>query len=174
MQANPKNKPVKPKFIDIKLLIAALAVAVTIGFWNLLSNNAYAAEKSSPSVVITLPPQPPSVAADNLPPLPTLVPLVDISIPQAGLASDAVNLSQPAGQAPAVDNSAVEPQPSTQLRVVGVPTQVIVQKAKPVFGDVMSASTTTDQSSGSSNSSGGGGSSKSSKSSSSTTKSSKK
>ncbi len=133
MQANPKNKPGKPKFIDIKILIAALAVAVTVGFWNLLSSNAYSAEKSSPSVVITLPPQSPSVAADNLPPLPTLVPLVDVTIPQAGLASDAVNLSQPGSQAPVVDNPAGQLQPSSQLRVVGVPTQVIIQKAKPVI-----------------------------------------
>jgi hypothetical protein len=171
MQANPKSKPTKPKFVDIKLLIAALAVAVTIGFWNLLSNNAYAAEKSSPSVVVTLPPQPPSVAADNLPPLPTLVPLVDVTVPQMNQAADAVNLSQPANPAPAVDNSAAQPQPSTQLRVVGVPTQVIVQKAKPVFGDTITAASNNTDSSSTSNSS--GGSSKSSKSSS-TTKSSKK
>jgi len=167
MQSNPKNKPAKPKFIDIKLFIAALAVAVTIGFWNLLSNNAYAAEKSSPSVVVTLPPQPPSVAADNLPPLPTLVPLVDVTIPQVMLASDAVNLSQPANPAPAVDNAASQPQPSIQLRVVGIPTQVIVQKAKPVFGDTITAASNNTDSSNSS-------SSNSSKSSSSTTKSSKK
>jgi hypothetical protein len=172
MQANPKNKPEKPKFIDIKMLIAALAVAVTIGFWNLLSSNAYSDEKSSPSVVVTLPPQPPSVAADNLPPLPTLVPLVDVTIPQVMPASDAVNLSQPANSAPAVDNAAAQPQPSTQLRVVGIPTQVIVQKAKPVFGDTITAASNNTDSSNSANSS--GGSSKSSKSSSSTTKSSKK
>jgi hypothetical protein len=173
MQTNPRNKPTKPKFIDIKLFIAALAVAVTIGFWNLLSNNAYASEKSSPSVVITLPPQAPSVAADNLPPLPTLVPLVDVTVPQVMPASDAVNLSQPANSAPGVDNAAAQSQPSTQLRVVGIPTQVIVQKAKPVFGDTITAASNNTDSSNSSNSSGGGG-SKSSKSSSSTTKSSKK
>jgi hypothetical protein len=173
MQANRNNKPGKPKFIDVKLLIAALAVAVTIGFWNLLSNNAYSTEKSSPSVVVTLPPQPPSVAADNLPPLPTLVPLVDLTIPQVLPASAAVNLSQPGNQAPVVDNSVAQPQPTTQLRVVGIPTQTIVQKAKPVFGDTVNASTTTDESSGSSSSS-GGKSGKSSSKSSSTTKSSKK
>ena len=171
MQANPKNKPLKPKFIDIKLLIAALAVAVTIGFWNLLSNYAYSSEKSSPSVVVTLPPQPPSVAADNLPPLPTLVPLVDVTIPQGMPGSDTANLSQPANPAPAVDNAAAQPQPSTQLRVVGIPTPAIVQKAKPVFGDTITAASNNTDSSNSANSSGG---SKSSKSSSSTTKSSKK
>jgi len=45
MQANPKNQPVKAKYIDIKMLIAALAVAVTIGFWNLLSSNAIQMKK---------------------------------------------------------------------------------------------------------------------------------
>jgi hypothetical protein len=169
MQASPKHKPAKPKLIDIKLLIAVLAVAVTVGFWNLLSNDAYSAEKSSPSVVVTLPPQPPSVAADNLPPLPTLVPLVDVTIPQVIPASDAVNLSQPASQAPAA-----QPQSSTQLKVVGIPTQVIVQKKKPVFGDTVSAASNSTDSSNSSNSSGGSKSKSSSKSSSSTTKSSKK
>jgi len=172
MQANPKTKPGKPKFTDIKLLIAVLAVAITVGFWNLLSSNAYAAEKSSPSVVVTLPPQPPSVAADNLPPLPTLVPLIDVTLPQVVPVPDAVNLSQPANQAPVVNNTATQPQTATQLRVVGIPTQVIVQKAKPVFGDTVSAASNNTDSSNSANSS--GGSSKSSKSSSSTTKSSKK
>lgn len=104
MQSNHNHKSEKPKFFDTKLLITALAVAVTVGFWNLFSNNAYTAEKSSPSVVVTLPPQPPSVAADNLPPLPTLVPLIDVTIPQVAPASEVMNVSQPDNQAPGTDN----------------------------------------------------------------------
>jgi hypothetical protein len=173
MQSKQDNKNEKPKFYDTKLLIAAVAVAVTVGFWNLFSNNAYTADKSSPSVVVTLPPQAPSVAADILPPLPTLVPLIDVTIPQVAPASDAVNVSQPDNQIPAPDNMAVQPQQSSPLRVVGVPTLVIVQKQKPVFGDQVNAAQTTDNSSSSSSSKSGGSSSKSS-SSASTTKSSKK
>ena len=168
MQSNHNSKKDKPKFIDAKILIAALAVAVTIGFWNLFSNNAFAAEISSPSVVVTLPPQPPSVAADNLPPLPTLVPLVEVTIPQVAQGSEAVNVSQPGNQTPINNNAAG--QLASPLRVVGIPTQVIVQKNKPVFGEVISAASSTDNSSGSSSSKSGKSSSKSS----STTKSSKK
>jgi len=171
MQSNRNKKSEKPKFVDTKMLIAALAVAVTFGFWNLFSNNAYSAEKSSPSVVVTLPPQPPSVAADNLPPLPTLVPLVDVTIPQVAPASDTLS-TQPGNQAPVSDNGIAQPQQTTPLRVVGVPTLVVVQKQKPVFGDQISSASTTDNSSSSSSSSknGGGSSSKPST----TTKSSKK
>ena len=46
MQSKQDNKNEKPKFYDTKLLIAAVAVAVTVGFWNLFSNNAYTADKS--------------------------------------------------------------------------------------------------------------------------------
>jgi hypothetical protein len=146
MQSNHSKKT---KFFDIKILIAALAVAVTVGFWNLFSSSAFTSEKTSPSVVVTLPPQPPSVAADNLPPLPTLVPLVDVTIPQLAPGSQTINVSQPDNQAPA----AAQSQPSTQLRVVGIPTQVVVQKKKPVFGDQISAaSQTTDESSNTDNS----------------------
>jgi len=170
MQTNHNNKSEKPKFVDTKILIAALAVAVTVGFWNLFSNNAYSAEKSSPSVVVTLPPQPPSVAADNLPPLPTLVPLVDVTIPQVAPASEAVNVSQPDSQVPGTDNAAAQPQPGAPLRIVGIPTLAIVQQKKPVFGNQASSANVTDSSS----SSNSNNSSNSSKSSSSTTKSSKK
>jgi hypothetical protein len=172
MQNNHHNKSEKPRFVDTKILITALAVAVTIGFWNLFSNNAYSAEKTSPSVIVTLPPQPPSVAADNLPPLPTLVPLVDVTISQVAPASEAVNVSQSESQVPGTDNAAAKPQPGTPLRVVGIPTLAIVQQKKPVFGNQASSANVTDSSSSSNSSS--NNSSSSSKSSSSTTKSSKK
>jgi len=151
MQSNHNNKSEKHKFVDTKILIGALAIAVTVGFWNLFSNGAYAADKSSPSVVVTLLPQPPSVAADNLPPLPTLVSLVDVTIPQVAPGSTAMNVSQPDNQVPAANSSAL--QQSNTLRVVGIPTQVIIQKQKPVFGEQISAIQTTDNSSGSSNNS---------------------
>ena len=149
MQPTHNNQSQKPRFIETKYLITVLAVAVTVGFWNLFSINAYSDEKSSPSVVVTLPPQPPTVGADILPPLPTLVPLVDVTIPQLTSGSQAINTSQPGGdQAPVVDNSVDQPLQATPLRVVGIPTEVIVQKKKPVYGNQsVSASSTTNNSS---------------------------
>ncbi len=113
----------KTKFLDTKIFIASLAVAVTIGLWNLLSNNAVQASEVAPTPVMALPPQPPAGEAQGFPPLPTLVPLVDAPArPATG-----------SGQTPQVLANA---QPGS-LRSVTAPDQTIVQKSKPVFDQGM-------------------------------------
>jgi hypothetical protein len=103
-----------PKFLDTKVLIATLSMVVTVGLWNLFSNNAIQVQKSQ-AVETSPPPQPSAADAQDFPPLPTLVPLVSIS---PLTSNDAV----------AADNAGLAPQPS--LRAVTAPTQVIVQKNK--------------------------------------------
>jgi hypothetical protein len=145
-----------PKFLDAKVLIAALSVAITFGFWNLFSSNAIQANKTGPSVTLTLPPQPATDTSQDYPPLPTLVPLVEVNFEaqpqqvqapvQAGGVVPVVNNAQPAAGKQAVT-----------LRSVAVPTTVVVQKNKPQIGAVASSNTGGDSSS---SSSGGGGKSK--------------
>jgi flagellar basal body-associated protein FliL len=143
MQSNIKNKT--PKILDIKILITTIAVAVMVVFWNLFSNNAYAADKQSPDVVITLPPQTPAVAADILPPLPTIVPIVDVTLAKVG--SAAKEVSQPVKQDAQANN--IQPtQQATPLRVVGIPTMVIKQKFAPVVNSAAAAPAAADSSSG--------------------------
>ncbi len=116
---NIPNK--KIKFLDTKIFIASLAVASTIGLWNLLSNNAVQADKLSPTPIVTLPPQPPAYDAQGVPPLPTLIPLVEGPLPQAA------GSAQPA-QLQVQQNAQIG-----SLRSVTAPDQTIVQKSKPVF-----------------------------------------
>lgn len=116
------NQPKGPKFLDAKVSIAALSIAVTAGLWNLFANSAMAAEKAGPAPDEgqTAPPVVESQASEaGLLPLPTLVPLVKVTSPDAGAAAPA---SQPAqnGAAPA-------------LRSVSAPTAVIVQKQRPLI-----------------------------------------
>lgn len=106
------------KFLDAKVLIGALSAALVIGLWNLFANNALAVQKAA-STPLVEPLQQPAGAADGLPPLPTLVPLIDVG-PVAS-ASAAISPANP-----------VVNQPSS-LRAVAAPTQVIVQKVKPVI-----------------------------------------
>ncbi len=148
MQSNQPRKGQRPKFIEAKYLITALALAITVGFWDIFSIESYVSEESSPSAEITLPPQTPSTAADNLPPLPTLFPLVDVTNSQLTDTSGGKNTLPVENLLPA------QPQPTTQLRVVGVPTQTIVQKQKPLFGDQMVSSQNSDNGSGSNSSKG--------------------
>ncbi len=119
----PRSQPRKgPKFLEIKILIGTLAIAVTIGLWNLFSNNAFAPAKVAPSPQSATPPQPLAGVAEGFPVLPTLVPLYQVS-----------SLPDPAGQPVGQPAAALQPagQPAA-LREVAVPTQVIVQKFKPV------------------------------------------
>jgi hypothetical protein len=146
----PKRK--KPKFVGIKILILTLSGAITIGFWNLLSSNAFMA--TTPPAVVTIPAQPPANTAQDLPPIPTLMPLVKVS----ELQSSAVTVPADLPQTAPVDQA-------VPLRVIDAPTIVVVQKSKPVVG--AQASTVSNTSGG------GGGGGKSSSKSSSTTKSSK-
>ena len=158
------NAPRKgPKFLDTKVLIAALAVAITVGFWNLFSNNAFQSVIAAPAAAVTLPVQPAAGEGQDFPPLPTLVPLIDVTTPitvntrpitQAQSSNQMVSQVDPA-----------QPKSKTALRAVIAPTQIIIQK-----GPVMQQSVDTVGSSDSnSNSKGGGKSSKAA-----TTKSSKK
>jgi|WetSurMetagenome_2_1015567.scaffolds.fasta_scaffold80522_2 hypothetical protein len=104
----------KAKFIEAKLFIAALTLGITLGFWNLFSNQAIQADRLSPTAVVSLPVQQPAVAGLGLPPLPTLVPLADSSSQSFAAQPQALE-----GNAP--------------LRSVSLPTQVIVQKNMPVI-----------------------------------------
>ncbi len=145
---NTRSSPhKKTRFLDTKIFIASLAVAVTVGLWNLLSNNAVQAEKVAPTPVVAPPPQPSSGEAQGLtfPPLPTLVPLVNAPAQQP-----AVQQAAGSGQAP---QTQVNSQPGA-LRSVTAPDQTIVQKSKPVFDQAV----VTISGGGGGRSAGGGGS----------------
>jgi hypothetical protein len=111
-----QKKPVK--FLDAKVLIATLSLASTVGMWNMFSHSALKADQNKVDPTTTPPPQPPAEGLDGLAPLPTLIPLVNVTTQQE--VNTAQTAQQPAGQMPA-------------LRSVTAPTQVIVQKVKPVF-----------------------------------------
>jgi hypothetical protein len=142
---SPKRKA--PKFVGIKVLILALSGAITIGFWNLLSTNAFQA--TTPPAVVTLSAQPPANVGQDLPPMPTIVPLVKVSAPQASDETVPAALPQ---NVPGTSSQLVDE--TVPLRVVAAPTIVVVQKSKPVIGAQASSPATTSGG-------GGGGSSKS-------------
>lgn len=108
----PANSPNRKgiKFLEPKILIATLALAVTLGLWNLLASELYESEKPAPPAFIS------GAPAENqdLPPLATLVPVV-ITDGQPGAAA------QPAAQQPG------------GLRSVAAPTVTIVQKNIPLI-----------------------------------------
>jgi hypothetical protein len=137
MQTSPRNTPQKgPKFLDTKVFIATLSIAVTVGMWNLFSNDALLAAKANANPDQS-PSQPPADNGQDFPPLPTLVPLTHVSAVQT--------------QGSAVSNTNTIPNNAQPvgLRSVAAPDQVIVQKVKPVF-----------EQGGITSSSGGGGSSR--------------
>jgi hypothetical protein len=148
------------KFLDTKVFIAALSVAITVGFWNLFSNNAYQSVAAAPSAVTQ--PVPDDTNGQDYPPLPTLVPLVDVTIPVAIDTAPIMPQAQSNNMVVSVEKQ-TQPKEKTALRAVAVPTQKIVQK-----GPIMSQSVDTSSSSNGGGSSGGG------KKSAATTKSSKK
>ena len=106
------------KLLDAKVFIAALAILVTLGFWNLFSNPNLLAVKTVTPQVQDPPTQQKSNDGQGFPPLPTLSPLVEVTIDQPVKAASG-NGPQPAGQA-------------APLRAVTAPDQTIVQKVKPV------------------------------------------
>ena len=68
-RSNPRKST---KFLDAKVLIAALAILVTLGFWNLFSNPDLLAIKSV-SPLVQDPPTPPQTGSgQGFPPLPTI------------------------------------------------------------------------------------------------------
>lgn len=118
------------KFLDIKVLISTLSVAVIIGLWNLFANNGFAIAKAAPKVIGAPSPEPLPGSSGDLPPLPTITPLLVISSLPAD--SAAVSSNSPAiGQAPAA------------LREVTAPTQVIVQKFKPIVAQQVGSGSIT-------------------------------
>jgi hypothetical protein len=121
MQASRNNKHKSPKFVDLKLFIAALTVAITLGLWNLFSNNAVQADRLAPTVAVDVPAQPPVNVGQDLPPMPTLVPVLKI-VPSTTNAQAPANPVQPA-------SSSAQP---GELRSVAIPTQTIIQRSAPV------------------------------------------
>jgi hypothetical protein len=155
-----QNSPRKGiKFLDTKVFIAALSVAITVGFWNLFSNNAYQPVAAAPSAVTQ--PVPDNNEGQDYPPLPTLVPLVDVTIPVTVDTAPIIPQVQSNNLVVSQEKPA-QPKAKTALRAVAVPTQVIVQKG-PIMSQVVEPSNSS-----------GGGSSGNGKKSSATTKSSKK
>jgi uncharacterized membrane protein YgcG len=143
---NPKAGQRKGvKFAEIKILIATLSVVVILGIWNLLSNEAVQAEKIVPAPVVS----PPSADFSTDPqvdsPLPTVVPLVDVTT-----ITSAVAVQQP------VSNQPVKPS-VLPLRAVAAPTQVIVQKYKPVVEQQVQVISSGGGGGGGGGSSSGGG-----------------
>lgn len=95
MQSTQPNKP-KAGLKGVKLLIVSLSFAATIAFWNLFSSSAN--QGVSSKKLDSLPPQGTPVAALNLPPLPTLVPVdiqpADVSALSSTTSQAAVPLRQ--------------------------------------------------------------------------------
>ena len=124
----PPSRPTarKPaKFLDAKIFIVTLSLAITIGFWNLFSNNAIQSAQSAPGDAAAESAQPPAYVSAGGPPLPTLVPLLDVP---------AADLQAASAAAPALVGQ------GTPLRAVAVPTQQIVQKHNPIIGQPVQAS----------------------------------
>jgi len=118
MQPSRNNSNKKVKLLDAKVFIASLALAVTVGLWNVFSNNALQSEGISPASPVVAQPQSSTNTGEGFPPLPTLVPLADGPINET---SAGTTIDQPAAGQP------------VQLRSVAAPTLTIVQKGKPVF-----------------------------------------
>jgi hypothetical protein len=123
---NPRANPRKgTKFPEVKLLIATVSLAVVIGVWNLLSNQAVEAEKAPPAPVEAPPLAGSTADLSGQPPIPTLVPLVDLS---------SLIQASAAGQPVPVVSSLPSNKPAAALRSVTIPTQTtIIQKNKPVI-----------------------------------------
>ena len=85
MQKNTSNKRKgRNKLWDARLMITALAVATTVGFWNLFARQALLSQSLTSATNTAAPPQPVESAPIVLPAIPTLVaPLAE----QAGQSS---------------------------------------------------------------------------------------
>jgi hypothetical protein len=117
-----KRKPIK--FLDTKVLLATSSLAVTLGLWTLFSRDGLRAELTPPAPESSSPDQ---ADALDLPPLPTLAPLVELPGPAAGQAA-----FQPA--------DAPQPAPGLALRSVSAQeSPVVVQKFKPIVDLAMPA-----------------------------------
>lgn len=115
MQSNIKNKR-KNSFIGTKIIIGLVSLAGTFGLWNLFTAKPVETAKPTPENGKTNP-QDASSQLLELPPLPTLVPIVD---PAAGQSQ-----TQNAGNTPV-----------SGLRQVTQPTPVPPVNNKPVFNRI--------------------------------------
>lgn len=66
-----KTKPNRKSLSEVKILITTLSIGITLGFWNLFSNQASPAATAAAAASSSDPA--PAVVVD-LPPLPTLIP----------------------------------------------------------------------------------------------------
>ena len=148
LPSNRTARRKRPGLLGIKALIFTFSGAITIGFWYLLSNNAFVA--TTPPAAVALSAQPPANVAQDPPPLPTIVPLLQVSTSQSGFETKPISAPQTAAVSQAIP-----------LRVVTAPSIVVVQKFKPVIGDQPAAPART--SSGAGGGGGGGGGHKGSK-----------
>lgn len=117
MQTSRPSQRKAVKFLDAKIFIAAMSVAVTAGLWNLFSVNAVQADQAIMDTDSGPPPEPPLIESQDLHALPTLVPLVKVEIPQPGSLTAAPR----------------SPASNSSLRSVTAPTPVVVQKFKPMI-----------------------------------------
>lgn len=97
--------------MDAKIFIAVSSLAVTIGLWNVLSNRAFTDQKPVQAAAGTSPVT--ASVEEDLPPIPTLVPLADS-----------------AGFQPQANTAAQASQNPGGLRSVTAPNEQIVQKNK--------------------------------------------
>lgn len=77
-----QNKPTSKKrgrraLWEIRLMITALAVAATLGFWNLFSKQMVLSQAVEPQPIEPTQVQQPVVLLVELPPMPTLIPALD-------------------------------------------------------------------------------------------------
>ncbi len=108
------------KFLDVKLFIAALALAVTIGLWNLISTSSFLDTQKKSDPQTAPPPQASGQDGQGFGAIPTLVPLVEV---------DASAVSAVSSNSSPVSNNTAS-QPAAALRSVTAPEQTIVQKSK--------------------------------------------
>ena len=94
-----KTKPNRKSLSEVKILITTLSIGITLGFWNLFSNQASPAATAVAAASSSDPT--PAVIVD-LPPLPTLIPeLANTGSSTAGSANSNTTLNAPAApQAP--------------------------------------------------------------------------
>jgi hypothetical protein len=135
MAPNMTSQKKTPKFLDAKVFIAVASLGITVGLWNVLSTQTLGVAKTSTAAVVAPPPNPSSDSAQGLPPIPTLIPLVDAAY-QPAVSQNGVNTS--------LD--------TTELKSVTTTDQKIVQKGKVVI-DIQAPPSAASSNGGQNNSS---------------------
>lgn len=122
----PSRSPKRPTGAPgVKMLIAAAALAFTLGGWAALTvdHARQASAITSPPPTVILPTEPPPAPALSLPPLPTIMPPRAVVLPNFSVGSAPLTMAQPT----AMSASAAPP----VLRVVDVPPAPQVVSAPP-------------------------------------------